>query len=255
MTVAVLGSGPAGLAAALAAANSGHRVLIATDSYDPSKQYGCQYLHAPMPGYEQVAHTTVDYSLIGTPEEYRLKVYGPKWEGRVSPEDFVGQHEAWDIRATYNYLWDDLHMSSMVRFEIINRIHNGILPDDIYDFKPSFIISTIPAPALCFVPDHHFTAHRIFASGSRAIEENQKDQIICDGTQENEWYRSACVFGYRTTEWSYRPSNGYDVSAVTKPLITDCDCYPEIHRVGRYGKWQKSYLVHQVYPEVMEILS
>lgn len=254
MTVAVLGSGPAGLAAALAAVNSGHRVLVVTNSTDPSKQYGCQYLHAPIPSYEQVAHTRVDYTLNGTPEEYRLKVYGPKWEGRVSPEDFIGEHDAWDIRATYAYLWDDLHMSSLVSFKVVKRISDGILPRDIYDFKPTTIISTIPAPALCFHPEHNFRAHRIFASGTKSFDDELEDKIVCDGTPETEWYRSACVFGYRTTEWAYRPSNGHDVTAVTKPLTTDCDCYPEIYRVGRYGKWQKSYLVHQVYPEVMGIL-
>jgi hypothetical protein len=255
MSVAILGCGPSGLAVALAAVRSGHKVLVASNQVTPSVQYGCQYLHAPIPGYEYVAHTTVEYHLNGTADEYRLKVYGKKWTGKVSPEDFIGEHDAWDIRSTYADLWLDLHVNPMVEFMKIREIKYGLIPDEVYDFKPGQIISTIPAPALCYgQPQHFFNSHRIYANGSVKQGTEAVNTVVCDGTRENEWYRNACVFGYRTVEWSRRPSNGDVVVPVRKPLETNCTCYPEIKRIGRYGKWQKSYLVHKAYPEAMEII-
>jgi hypothetical protein len=223
----------------------------------PSTQYGCQYLHAPIPGYENVAHTTVGYHLVGTADEYRLKVYGKKWKGKVSPEDFVGEHEAWDIRETYRKLWDDLHKNRNVDFINIRAIRRGMVPDEVFKYpspSPSVIISTIPAPDLCYNPEHNFLHHKIYANGTTKPGTEAVDTIVCDGTRTVAWYRNACVFGFRTTEWSQRPTNGDMTVMVRKPLTADCDCYPEFHRIGRYGKWQKSYLVHKAYPEVMEIL-
>jgi hypothetical protein len=255
MSVAVLGCGPSGLAAALAAVNSGHKVLVASNRAIPSTQHGCQYLHAPIPSYEYVAHTRVGYHLVGTPEEYRLKVYGKKWKGKVSPEDFVGEHDAWDIRATYADMWLNLHANPNIEFARIPPIAHGIISDQVYYFKPDIVISTIPATDLCYNHEHKFVHHKIYANGSTKPGTEAVDTIVCDGTRENAWYRNACVFGYRTTEWAHRPTNGDMTVTVIKPLTTDCDCYPEIHRIGRYGKWQKSYLVHKAYPEVMEILN
>jgi hypothetical protein len=255
MKVVVLGCGPAGLAVATAAVQSGHEVLIASHELIPSTQYGCQYLHAPVPGYENVPKTRVDYHLVGTADEYRVKVYGRKWQGRVSPEDFIGEHDAWDIRETNRRMWDDLHKSLRVTFMEISRIRSGLIPDEIYNWSPEKIISTIPAPSLCFKPEHVFRAHRIFANGTVVQGTQDVNTIVCDGTPEVDWYRNACVFGYRTIEWPRRPSNGDVVVPVAKPLATNCDCYPEFHRIGRYGKWKKSYLVHQAHPEATEILN
>lgn len=254
--VVVLGCGPTGLAAAQAAVDSGYEVLIASAKDHPSTQYGCQYLHAPIPGYEDVPHTRVGYHINGTPDEYRLKVYGSKWEGKVSPEDFVGEHDAWDIRETYARMWDHLRSLPQVYFEKIEPIRYGIIPTRVYEFLPDKIISTIPAMALCLdIDSHNFVFHTIYANGSRRPHPLE-DEVICDGTAAVEWYRKASVFGYTTTEWSREPSNlnGDDIVAVPKPLTHNCDCHREVDRVGRYGRWQKSYLVHQAYPDVLELL-
>jgi hypothetical protein len=217
-------------------------------------QFGCQYLHAPVPGYEDAPHVKVEYHLNGTAEQYRIKVYGRKWKGRVSPEDFIGEHDAWDIRETYRRLWRDLHASEEAQFIIVPKIANGVIPVDILRYPLKEIISTIPATDLCMNKRHEFRSHEIYASGTTQQATDQLNAVVCDGTNKNSWYRSACVFGFRTTEWSRKPVNGVAVP-VTKPLTTDCGCHPDIYRVGRYGKWQKSYLVHKTYPEVTELLS
>lgn len=253
--VTILGCGPAGLAAAAAVVSSGHRATILSNTDKPSTLHGCQYLHAPIPGYEDVSHTVVSYDLIGTPEQYRRKVYGELWHGQVSPEDFIGEHHAWDIRETYRLMWARLIDGRQAAFQVMPPVTNGRMPDEVYETRPDKIISTIPAPALCY-RQHEFRAHMIFANGTTEALVYPEDSIICDGTDGNDWYRISRVFGYQTTEWAHTiatPPGSKAAVKVVKPLVGYCDCYPEIGRLGRYGAWRKSYLVHQVYPDAQEL--
>jgi hypothetical protein len=258
--VLVLGCGPAGLAAAAAANDSGHQAIIVSKTDKPSELYGCQYLHAPIPGYEDVPSVRVSYRLNGTPEQYRRKVYGNLWRGKVSPEDFIGEHQAWDIRETYRRLWADLIDGGKAWLSI--REVRSPIRTLLLDIKPYFVVSSIPAHFLCF-QDHSFNTHSIWANGSTTVGDLADNSIVCDGTPEAPWYRISNVFGYRTAEWVWRPqervAEGFEERIpavhVEKPLSTNCDCRPGITRVGRYGTWTKSYLVHQVYPDVMKALS
>jgi hypothetical protein len=252
----ILGCGPAGLAAAAAAVSSGHEAIIISNVDEPSTLYGCQYLHAPIPGYEDVAQVRVTYSLIGTPEEYRAKVYGGTWKGKVSPEDFAGDHDAWDIRETYARLWTDL-IGSMKVGLIKKYIKHGLIPFT-SSLHPDLIVSTIPAQALCQSSAHQFKSYTIYANGSTSpfsgTVPQEANSVICDGTSEHPWYRVSNVFGYRTTEWPALPPRASGAVAVVKPLWTDCNCHPWVLRAGRYGAWEKARLVHEVYPAVKAAL-
>jgi hypothetical protein len=254
MKVVILGCGPAGLAAAWAAVGQGADVTIISKSWEPSTLYGCQYLHAPIPGFEDVSRTRVQYNLVGTPEQYRYKVYGEHWQGRVSPEDFIGEHDAWDIRETYRRMW-----SIIVDYARIERViwnfRNGDL-SAVHSFGPDKIISAIPAWSLCYQKHRHsFRRHMIYANGSTKQDGLPLDHVICDGTDMCDWYRISNVFGYRTVEWpAQSDKHPHDAVRVYKPLSTDCDCHPDVIRVGRYGAWEKGFLVHQVYDKVVEAL-
>jgi len=249
--IAILGCGPAGLAAASAVAGSGHEAVIISANAEPSRLYGCQYLHAPIPGYEDVPHVRVSYSLNGSPEGYRRKVYGDAWQGKVSPEDFVGEHDAWDIRKTYQRMWGDLIESGKV--ELWERsVSHGVM-NSLPLAEPALIVSTIPAQYLCY-KEHEFRGVSIWANGSTSQGLTEKNSILCDGTPQKPWYRISNVFGYLTTEWKLPPPRWCNAVPVVKPLSTDCDCHPEIFRAGRYGAWTKSVLVHEVYPAVMEAI-
>lgn len=251
--VVVLGCGPAGLAAAKAVVSSGREAVIISNTDKPTPQYGCQYLHAPVPGYEDAPHVRVSYRLIGTPGQYRAKVYGSEWTGKVSPEDFVGDHDAWDIRETYAWLWKDLIVGQAVGL-MKRRITGGFIPFTA-SLSPELIVSTIPAPALCVRPGQHvFHTHTIFANGSTAAQLATDNEVVCDGTRDKPWYRISNVFGYRTTEWAFQPHRSVKAVPVIKPLWTNCDCHPEVLRAGRYGAWEKKRLVHEVYPAVLEAL-
>lgn len=253
--VAILGIGPSGLAAAMAVFNAGGRPTLLAKRLEPSHLFGCQYLHAPIPGYESVATANVNYIAIGSPEQYREKVYGKGWRGKVSPEDFSGRHQAWDIRETYSRMYADLQLHWAADF-----IPASIDADWAQIQKPALdgfdaVISTIPAPALCNA-GHMFRSHNVFAAGDRKADSEApfppNNTVVCDGTDEHLWYRFARVFGYSTMEWARAPHRG--LAQVQKPLSTNCDCFPDTIRAGRYGRWAKGILVHNVYHQVSQVM-
>lgn len=262
--VAILGAGPSALAVAHAAYLAGNWVHIFARG-EKSRLFGCQYLHAPMPEIE-VDSTTVRYELWGTAEGYRKKIYGDAWEGKVSPEDLMGQHTAWDIRGAYNQLWD-LYVANRGRAAFTEAEINAETLGESASLRGeayfSNVISTIPAPALCAKKGQHtFFSSEIWAVGD-APEHGQlspvtapQNTILCSGEESPSWYRVSNVFGMTTAEWPIhtKPPIPY-MSKVTKPLYTDCDCFPNVVRMGRYGAWTKGELVHQVFEKATELFN
>jgi hypothetical protein len=94
-----------------------------------------------------------------------------------------------------------------------------------------------------------------------------KNMMVYNGlppTGVPSWYRYSLIRDYQSWEFSSRhPSNyleaqrvaeGLQVSEGFKPLYTDCDCHPEIVRLGRFGKWNKNVFTHHAYREVTDAL-
>jgi hypothetical protein len=247
--VAVLGCGPAGLMAAHGARNAGAHVAIYSERRK-SPLYGAQYLHAPIPGVTDLEdRVIVDYRIQGSPEKYRSKVYGPMWDGTVSPEDLSENHEAWDIRATYDRLWSLYHTRVMdMRLDpyAVMQISN-----DSFDL----IINTIPLQALCRA-GHSFQSTQVWAAGDApelGIDVGltyhcPPDTVICNGNETPAWYRMSRIFGHTTIEWPLHANPPVTTaSKVSKPLRHNCDCWPEILKLGRYGSWEKGVLSHTAY--------
>lgn len=255
LKVAIIGIGPAAMATALAVNNNGGEVYFYSRSLAPSPLYGCQYLHMPLPGQEDVPRTTVRYEMRGTPEEYRRKVYGNAWKGRVSPEDYLGDHEAWDLRATYRRLHANFLEGEVGKFTPFNmsadRLRTNLGIRDYFDL----VVSTAPTPALCARPDEHtFASQQVYAAGDAPQRgmycpiDVEEDTIFCEGRDSPSWYRASRVFGYSTIEWPGGKQPPYDgVVPINKPLWTDCECFPWIERLGRFGSWRKEILIHDVY--------
>jgi hypothetical protein len=264
--IAVFGIGPAGMVAGWAALRAGHRVTFFSNTSRQSELHGCQYLHAPIPlGGARVRKATVRYTLQGSAEGYRQKVYGNEWTGTVSPEDLVGEHDAWDIRQTYGILWDVITGHRRVTIVPTQIDHNWLQSHTATMSKFAHVISTIPATALCQNPSllrkspgHFFASLAVKAIGSTTEVQSGADdhEVVCDGTPEALWYRSANVFGYQTVEWPRVAKLPEVVRAVyvRKPLHTECDCHPEIIRLGRYGAWRKGVLVHHVFEDAEKVL-
>lgn len=254
--VLILGCGPAGLMAAAAAEEAGYDFKIVSKKRK-SEMYGAQYLHAPIPGFSADMSFDVKYILQGTADAYRRKVYGDA-RVSVSPEDLAEDHPGWDIRSTYDLLWAR-YVDHIENFDfdgplVLNSFVNEVLRQGNY----SHFISTVPAPLLCMNPSHAFPSQKVWAIGDAPergifcpITAANLNEVICSG-ENTSWYRTANILGYRTAEWPERkrpPIEG--VSLVNKPLDTNCDCLPVVHRLGRYGKWQKGVLSHTAYYETL----
>lgn len=251
-TVHVLGCGPAGLMSAHAAIMLGYDVVVHSKKRK-SEMFGAQYLHRPIPGISTDDHRfEIDYVLQGSEEDYRKKVYGPNWDGSVSPEDLVGSHDGWDIRAAYDILWKQYANL------IVEQEFKG--PEDVRKLIDEHSVmdmwaSTIPARVLCASPQMHaFSAQDVWAIGDAPERgvfcpvQVADETVVCNGESAPGWYRASRILGYGTAEWAGEhkpPIEG--VSKVVKPLATTCDCFPEIHRLGRYGKWTKGVLSHEAF--------
>jgi hypothetical protein len=218
-----------------------------------SEMFGAQFLHERIPGLPQY-HQTIRYRSRGTAEEYRLKVYGQSPVAFVSPERFSPKpRQVWDIRAAYYEAY------AMYEDLIIDTADIGpafLMQQNLGQYR--FIVSTIPAPSLCYNPMHTFGSQQIWAIGD-APERGiscpvyvEEQTVICDGTREVGWYRVSNIFGYRTAEWpaGNKPPISH-VAAVEKPITNNCNCYQSyarpIFREGRYGAWDKKILSHQAY--------
>lgn len=254
MRVLILGCGPAGLMAAHGAVKGGADSVQIISKKRKSELFGAQYLHAPIPEMPMGNHVRINYILEGDAQAYREKVYGRNWDGTVSPEDLTEPHSAWDIRAAYDWLWDQ-YGKYVVDMEL-SRAHT------VSTDSADVVISTIPRPVLC-TQEHVFKSADVWAAGdapSRGIaipyvcEENT---VICNGHRSPLWYRLSNVFGHKTIEW---PMYGdlkppvENVSLVHKPTSHNCDCNPGIVYAGRYGRWEKGILSHTAYTTALNAL-
>jgi hypothetical protein len=258
--VLILGCGPSGLLAAHAARLVGNTKVVIVSVKRPSQLFGCQYLHEDIPGLPVGPPTFVDYRLVGTAEEYGVKVYGPD-EARgltVSPEKFLGLHRAYDIRKAYRELWR-LYNGSVDDHRITSADVDGMLGY----YQPDLVFSSIPKPLICTDPAHDFRSTKCWAIGDapelgqHAPELAPPETVICDGTNAVGWYRASNVFGYNTIEWpgwrSKPPVEG--VVDFLKPLSNTCTCWPDIVPIGRMGEWRKGVLSHHALEKALIRLS
>ncbi len=264
-TVVVLGCGPAGLFAAHAAKTFGADVHIIS-KLRRSEMYGAQYLHSGIPGLTDSQKAgAVEYRMTGELDEYLEKVYGPVVPERsaITKESLVGIYPAWDIRDAYFRAFD------LYRADVINEpLDNTSMPSIMAEFRPTLIISTVPAPSLCAAPDAHaFDTRRIWAIGDapeRGIftprYSDEHNVIWYNGEASPAWYRYSFINGYASMEWpeANRPPDP-DVAAVEKPVATSCHCwmgskkYPVI-RMGRYGAWNRHGHAHQAYWRTLQAI-
>lgn len=255
--VIILGCGPAGLMAAAAVEKAGQEPIIISKKRK-SEMYGAQYLHAAIPGFSPDMGFDIKYMLRGTTDDYRRKVYGDA-RVQVSPEDLTEDHTGWDIRQTYDNLWFHFQEAIVDTSFTSAGEADAMLRELGAEANVSHFVSTLPAPILCINPAHSFPSQNVWAIGDAPergifcpITEAGLNEVVCSGENTTSWYRTANILGYRTAEWPERRRPPIDgVSAVQKPVGTNCDCLPFVHRLGRYGKWQKGVLSHEAYYETL----
>lgn len=251
--VAVLGCGPAGMMAAQAVSIAGVPIAIFSEKSQPSRLGGAQFLHQPIPGInnEDEPDTIITYQVHGDEETYRRKVYGD--DPNVPFTSFSGvkdgdQQPAWNLQRTYGMLWDKF--GSKVNEE-------KLTPSLVESMTKEYIavFSSIPLPAICraragLIPEfHHFSAQKINVCTRQFSNDVPPDTIVYDGTMDHGWYRASHLFGHHGTEWSSlipMPPVG-DIIKDSKPIRTDCNCHPDVTRVGRRGTWTKGVLTHHAF--------
>lgn len=264
-SVAILGCGPAGLLVAHAAQLCGWDFHIYSKK-QKSPIFGAQYLHEPIPDITgtdpEDGHVMLSYRLKGTPEEYRHKVYGPSWDGQTSPEDYEGDHYAWDLRAAYEKLWD-MYSDSIEDVEIQPMLNRHTTWRTGHDL----VISTIPR-TVWDSNIHNYRVSYIWALGDAEHERVFLHRpppftVLCDGTKETAWYRVSNIFGYCTMEWPQWWNRPYasvtpparGASRVAKPLEYTGSAARDIIHLGRYAQWQKGVLTSDVFRDSMGIFA
>lgn len=250
--IAILGAGPAGLMAAHACTVAGRQFAIFSHPVK-SKLGGAQFLHHPIPGLtDMFDKQKLKYRVHGDPAVYQEKVYGDNPHVPFVSMSFIEDGlmvPAWSLRDVYDKLWE--------------TYSHGINPVDISpqwmgehvgDFD--MMVGAMPRDRLC-VPwsNHTFAAHSI-QIWNDLIDPNIPDNtIVYDGTRDRSWYRASNIFGVGSTEWGQKMKPpGKTLVSVSKPLRTNCDCWPDLLRVGRYGRWEKGVLAHDGFERVANAL-
>lgn len=282
MIIGILGCGPSGLIARHAverARESGADIQVVTYSRkQKSEIWGAQYLHRPIPdtaGSAWDEGQPIQYLMQGEPADYLRKVYGSTWDGTISDDLRDQSHLAWDLRMAYEDLWSR-YGAGVTNVEV--PTHPAELRGMHAELTEShdLVINTIPRPALCWTKQgppaevHQFVATPIYALGETDDEEFPygnvaSNTIVYNGDSATSWYRLSNLFDYRTVEWA-----GIDrekvpklpfgdmslrLATVNKPLRHNCDCFPGVHHLGRMGRWQNKYLAHEVYWDVLELIT
>ncbi|UVF61591.1 oxidoreductase [Gordonia phage Genamy16] len=265
MKVCVIGCGPTGLLASATAMEMGHKVEIWSQP-KKSELFGAQYLHCQPPLVQGVPEFTVNYEILGGAEAYRKKVYGPNWDGTVSPEDFQEPHQGWDIRFTYEVLWS-LFEGSIHPFTISNFDEANTLIDfDQYDV----IFSSVPR-TVWKTGNEVFLSQDVLAVGDTTWRKLDvpipPNTVVCNGLSNPSWYRGSHIDGFKTLEWPLRdrfdraikpPVPG--VVKVKKPLAYRPDpnkpnpADQRFYHIGRYGEWKKGVLTSDAIATVRKVL-
>lgn len=247
--IAILGSGPAGLLAAYAVGLTGQPVAVFGHGVR-SVIGGAQFLHKPIPELTNMdPDFPITFRVEGDAEQYERKVYGPLNPPFVSFSGVVDGQQvgAWDLGGAYDRLWS-VYGSSMNP----TKIDADWMVANEGNFRA--VISTIPAPAICH-KDHHFGAATIRVAAECILNTARENTVYYDGTQHRSWYRCSRIQGHGGTEWGARLDPPMPTREITKPLGTNCDCFPEVIRVGRYGAWKKGELAHEGFYKTLKELN
>jgi hypothetical protein len=250
MKVAIIGAGPAGLAAAHAAWGLGHEVVIIAPK-KKTPQLGPLMIQRPIPGINTSHPDGTIYQKVigGTIMDYRYKLYGDINIG-INGDQLRECYHGWNHRDTYEKLWAryaPLIQDRLVSSPEMADMHNA------YDL----VVSTANAHAMCFnrVPStgHSFLSAPVAITPRSEYPEHPDNLTIFNGGEDREWVRCSKIFGAEFTEWPVNcaPENA---RIIHKPISTDCTCYPHVLRTGRFGKWKNEVWVDTAYYDTYEAL-
>lgn len=267
--VAVVGSGPAGMAAAHALRLAGVPFAIFSNTDQPSVIGGAQFLHHPIPLVcQEKPDFLLRYTTVGTEQEYQRKVYGDEEVPFVSMSRITDGEmvPAWSLQRTYELIFDELGKDVNVAHVDAHVMDKWIATEQF-----SAIIVSCPKPMVCRAHaglaqlPHTFVSQPVRLMEGSVLGEGFDNTIVYDGTPNVSWYRTSRINGVGSTEWGAGAPAKMpykNLITVNKPMRTNCTCYgreastsfPPVLYVGRYGTWRKGELVHDSFDNTVELL-
>jgi hypothetical protein len=241
MKVIVIGAGPAGLAAAHAATGQKADVTILAPAR-MTPQEGPLLLQRPIPGINTDHPDGTIHQVVigGSILQYRYKLYGDINVGING--DILRQHyHAWRHRETYERLWQ-LYSGLITDYVLTPREMRNI------HREADLVVSTASAQTMCTV-GHHFLYKEVGVTPEFSYPDQPDNTIIFNAAPAPAWVRSSRVFGVPVTEWAVGSQHGMPTNAriIRKPISTDCDCYTNILRTGRFGAWKNEVWIDTAY--------
>lgn len=248
-TATVLGCGPAGLLTAHALVSSHLFANVRIISRKVKSEIrGAQYLHREIPGIYIGEPARIKQVLMGTAETYARRVYAEQYSPLAvnSAVLYSGSRQGYDMRLVYDELWEKY--SELITYYSLENESDvrGVLGT----LQFPYVFCSIPRRAVC-VGGHRFDSKMVYASASDTLMPNAEDNtILLNGLKDSyHWYRMSKIFGFTTMEWpaAKNPPPFRAVGSLEKPLRTDCDCWPDMQFVGRYGRWEKGVLADSAF--------
>lgn len=253
--IAILGCGPAGLLAAHAVALSRRKFVIYSRP-QKSRLGGAQFLHEAIPGLTTEDPYEISIVAEGSAGVYQQKVYGNN--ERVPfvsfPTQALTTQNAWNLIRAYDQLWE-AYSPDIVETEVTAMwLHEN-------ERRFRQILSTVPATSICktnsgMIPEvHMFHSQRIWVYPEAVNPSIPDGTIWYDGTKDRSWYRQSKLFGTGGTEYPIQISPPVQpLIHARKPIWTNCNCFPKVIRLGRYGQWKKGVLTHDAFFGAAEAL-
>jgi len=242
--IAVLGCGPAGLLVAHAVARAGwepHIISLKVKSDIPGSQHLQGFVPDITPEYPDNA---VEFIRIGTAAGYAQKVYGDANHPTGWP-NYSGVHKSWSVFSAYDKLWvlyKDLVEDWCVTSENVHDLLN----------EYTVVLSTLPMPNLCF-KEHDFESVPFWIKTLPTPPvDADREIVVFNGLPMDQWYRWSILGGRCSVEGSWSPPVG--AFEGKKAISNNCDCFPGLHRLGRWAKWQHGVLLHHAFSEATTII-
>lgn len=254
MKIAVLGCGPSGLMAAHAIARNGHIPKIYSKKI-PTQVTKNMYLQRFLPGLDMMlGRDEIMYDRRGYKEGYASKVYGSR-TAKCSWDDLsFGIKPMWSLGPVYAELW-------MLYEDHITDVK--LEEEDVVEVcqRHPIVFSTLPAPSLC-TNGHKFEEVKISIAEFKTIHVDKRNRMVYSGRSQDKWHRFSLINGITAFEYTIseeelraRSPIALNIKKGVKPVGNNCDCWPELTRVGRWAQWCRGILNHHPYEQVTGILA
>lgn len=249
--VVVFGNGLDALLAVHAASVLGHDVVIYSDP-ELHDMTGPQMLLAPIPMIPQKC-ASLSVFQHGDPDDFMHKLINQNGAGR-GPEAYdrdIDGRMIWDAAETYQWL-----LETYGRFCVIvpDGIDNKAIRTIMATIEPDVAISGIDRDDLCSDPNHSFAAANVV---TMATAPQTGNLIKISGHPDDSWAMESHLFGDSIRHYGahkHPPVSPEKLQGYIIPQGYQCDCLPDLDRVGRLGAWDHKWPAHHSFYYTFQLL-